>query len=329
MSRSVSPVKGLHNDAAEDSDTEMNGQDTVSKKIRGAAARNHERKLREDREKARLEAANKRKGRAERRRVEGTNIIITYIVEESALTVRPADSENGAETPIQPPRTKIEKVVTVEDSTADPEHESPNGSPKEKLKVKAATPQEKVKKGGRPPHPRKGKGGKNQYTRDTDDGSPARSASRDVASRDETSDAPPRVGHARLAKADTHDGHGPGRGRPASKGGRGVSMLDMRKRVAGMLAFIQQTQLEMAEAGEMKTPPDERQDGLEPQAQPPESEKDKELKGVMTGIMSGLKAANPDAGGGEEEAKEFKDLSLLKMMDVLTTELVKWQEQFA
>ncbi|OBT57626.1 hypothetical protein VE04_05033, partial [Pseudogymnoascus sp. 24MN13] len=42
-----------------------------AKKIRGAAARNHrEKEAREEREKTRLEAANKRKGRAERRRVD-------------------------------------------------------------------------------------------------------------------------------------------------------------------------------------------------------------------------------------------------------------------
>jgi hypothetical protein len=55
-----------------DSDDGTNGKVTGSKKIRGAAARNHrEKELREERERSRQEAANKRKGRAERRRVEG------------------------------------------------------------------------------------------------------------------------------------------------------------------------------------------------------------------------------------------------------------------
>ncbi|KFY14316.1 hypothetical protein V492_02692, partial [Pseudogymnoascus sp. VKM F-4246] len=60
------PVFGPEND----SDAETT-RPVGAKKIRGAAARNHrEKEAREEREKTRLEAANKRKGRAERRRVE-------------------------------------------------------------------------------------------------------------------------------------------------------------------------------------------------------------------------------------------------------------------
>ncbi len=55
-----------------DSDDGTNGRATGAKKIRGAAARNHkEKELREERERSRQEAAKKRMGRAERRRVEG------------------------------------------------------------------------------------------------------------------------------------------------------------------------------------------------------------------------------------------------------------------
>ncbi|KFY28684.1 hypothetical protein V493_02803, partial [Pseudogymnoascus sp. VKM F-4281 (FW-2241)] len=56
---------------ANESDDAEAARPVGAKKIRGAAARNHrEKEAREEREKTRLEAANKRKGRAERRRIE-------------------------------------------------------------------------------------------------------------------------------------------------------------------------------------------------------------------------------------------------------------------
>jgi len=72
-SPSPSPNRELQTvESQADSDDGTNGKTTGAKKIRGAAARNHrEKELREERERSRLEAANKRKGRAERRRVEG------------------------------------------------------------------------------------------------------------------------------------------------------------------------------------------------------------------------------------------------------------------
>lgn len=57
---------------SEDDTKPRSGSGGGAKKIRGAAARNHrEKELREERERLRMEAANKRKGRAERRRVGG------------------------------------------------------------------------------------------------------------------------------------------------------------------------------------------------------------------------------------------------------------------
>lgn len=65
-----------------DAEEGANGRTGV-KKIRGAAARNHkEKELREEKERAKHEAATKRKGRAERRRVDG---------EEAYQTNKPAD----------------------------------------------------------------------------------------------------------------------------------------------------------------------------------------------------------------------------------------------
>ncbi len=72
-SASPSPSGEPHRFASQaDSDDGTNGRPTVGKKIRGAAARNHkEKEMREELERSRQEAANKRKGRAERRRIDG------------------------------------------------------------------------------------------------------------------------------------------------------------------------------------------------------------------------------------------------------------------
>ena len=77
-SRTPTPPRELERFTSQaDSDDGTNGRPTGTKKIRGAAARNHrEKELREERERSRQEAANKRKGRAERRRIEGQSFRI-------------------------------------------------------------------------------------------------------------------------------------------------------------------------------------------------------------------------------------------------------------
>lgn len=102
-------------------------------------------------------------------------------------------------------------------------------------------------------------------------------------------------------------------------------MLDMKRRVAGMLDFISRTQLEMAEAGEVATPD--------------ENGREDAMRGIMNGIIPVLKAANVEADhtkpeddkekeAPKERSSDFKELNLLEMMDVLTGELVKWQKAY-
>lgn len=73
LSGSPSPSHELARFASvNDSDDGTNGRSGVVKKIRGAAARNHkEKEAREERERSRAQAANKRANRAERRRIDG------------------------------------------------------------------------------------------------------------------------------------------------------------------------------------------------------------------------------------------------------------------
>ena len=99
-------------------------------------------------------------------------------------------------------------------------------------------------------------------------------------------------------------------------------MSDMKKRVAAILEFISRTQLELV--SEPISP--ESGDGAEK---------------LMLGIAEGLPMIKINGNQGDSRAvdsnngengvaeKEFKDLSCLEMMDVLTRQLVKWQNQFS
>ena len=106
-------------------------------------------------------------------------------------------------------------------------------------------------------------------------------------------------------------------------------MSDMKKRVGTILDFISRTQLEMA--NETMSPA--RQQTTETL-----------LQGIANGLpmirvngeaSDGSRSTTTtggEANGGSEvtsPVKEFKDLSCLEMMDVLTRQLVKWQKEFA
>ena len=166
------------------------------------------------------------------------------------------------------------------------------------------------KKGGRPPNARKGKLGKNQYTKDRDphdgdDKSPGRSQSRDVVRTDE--------GHAPLNRGPISEGKP---GKPKNSNSK-ITMADMKRRVTVMLDFISRTQLEMA-AGTMSAINEE------------------ETETIMRGIADKLPMIQVNGDKGEEikdddsktVAKEFNDMTCLEMMDILATQLVKWQKEF-
>jgi hypothetical protein len=168
------------------------------------------------------------------------------------------------------------------------------------------------KKGGRPPNSRKGKLGKNQYTKDRDqdhdDQSPHRSQSTDVTKNDDS--------HGIGNKSGNHEG------KPSkSKGSHNkITMADMKRRVAGILDFISRTQLELASES-MSPAVGEATEKL--------------IRGIADGLpmikVNGENGNDPKTGEGGEtgQSKEFKDLSCVEMMDVLTRQLVKWQKEFA
>lgn len=299
------PQEAPHSQAeSEDSTIVGNGRFGAAKKIRGAAAKNHrEKELREERERSRLEAANKRKGRAERRRIEGQYTQIHYDV---AITHNRLDSEPIEETPpaIKPPSKNPEVSAQPPDPPPVSQTIAPDTPP-------PVLPPVSHKKGGRPPNPRKGKSGKNQYTREKDDNnvqSPNRSQSRDIPRTDDNVQTiTSRASHneSKTSKAKNSVG---------SK----VSMAEMRKRATNILDFISRTQIELA---------------ADPSILPSGSGVEKSIRGLVeeTLPMIQLNGANGKqvARGESESPKEFKDLTCLEMMDILTRQLVKWQKEYA
>jgi hypothetical protein len=96
-------------------------------------------------------------------------------------------------------------------------------------------------------------------------------------------------------------------------------MGDMKKRVAAILEFISRTQVEMA--GEVMSPTSNDAAA-------------KVIRDIADGLpMIKVNGNNDGAKDGDaadaSPVKEFKDLSCLEMMDVLTRQLVKWQKEFA
>jgi hypothetical protein len=219
------------------------------------------------------------------------------------------DSDPPEETP---PASKpsINKTTEVAAQPLDPPTSSQVATPDS---PPANPPSTSHKKGGRPPNASRKKLGKNQYTKDRDppDGderSPNRSQSRDVQRGDDN-------GHHPVNKGSTHEGkHG-----KSKSGGSKITMTDMKKRVAAILEFISRTQVEMA--GESISPTS---------GQAAENF----LRGIADGLpMIKVNGETSDAStGGTSEGtspiKEFKDLSCMEMMDVLTRQLVKWQKEF-
>lgn len=102
-------------------------------------------------------------------------------------------------------------------------------------------------------------------------------------------------------------------------------MTDLKRKAHAMLDYISRTQVEMA--GET-TPPNHEspkpgdsaaspvtENGTSVERKPPDS--------TTTNGESSISATSVDA------KKEFKDMSSMEMMARLSTDLIKWQKEFA
>jgi hypothetical protein len=219
------------------------------------------------------------------------------------------DSDPAEELPA--PRPSVAKSTEIAAQPLDPPSTSHPATPD----IPSSNQLVSHRKGGRPPNSRKGKLGKNQYTKDKDqdgDGqSPARSQSRDVARGDDSS-------HSNNKGVANEGKSGKSKGAGNSK----VTMSDMKKRVAAILEFISRTQLEMA-------------GGMGPVTEASVQKADKAVRELADSLqgedMPTIRVndtADEAKDGEATPTKDFKDLSCVEMMDVLTRQLVKWQREF-
>lgn len=105
-------------------------------------------------------------------------------------------------------------------------------------------------------------------------------------------------------------------------------MNEMKRRVAAILEFISRMQVEMAVASENSSTPPDNEDRA----------KGMMLKDMVDQIGQVMQSTASDGGesaktpvsmeNNDARSKDFKDLSTVEMMDVLTRHLLKWQQEY-
>lgn len=265
----------------------------------------------DEKEKLRIEAANKRKGRAERRRGDGTSSEQALPGSNSADRAR-SDSEPSDEVTLALTRThtKDSEEPAPPEETPIPAQPTP-GTPPTSHPV-TINSNKRVSRS----HHKKSKG-KNQYTKDRDaerEESPARSMSRDIPQKNAeeyamviTSSKPNDLRNASSSSSS----------KIKTSLANKMSMLDMKRRVAAIMDFISRTQVDLAAEGSVASSNNSNSGGISPQksAAQPEASADK-------------MAEDYSPSGIVVSTAEFKDLSCVEMMDVLTRDMVKWQSHY-
>ncbi|PCG98623.1 Zinc finger, PHD-finger [Penicillium occitanis (nom. inval.)] len=194
-------------------------------------------------------------------------------------------------------------------------------------------PRQSTRKSGRPPARRGGRLGRNQYTRDRDlngDGVNSPNSPHGNHFRDNGRDSPIGGPNGVVNGAD-----GKGKGRHLNP--HRTSMNEMKRRVAAILDFISRMQVEMAASGENVTPPENNATNDSNGA----ASRASLIKGVQDQLGSLLASTNSegasvassagsvaDSDATKEKEKDFKDLTSIEMMDVLTRHLLKWQQEY-
>ncbi|KAK8239676.1 hypothetical protein IWZ00DRAFT_81558 [Phyllosticta capitalensis] len=295
---SSSPAPSELVDSDEEGRSKSNSA-SQKQKPRGAAARSQqERLLREqkEREKERSEAVGKRKGRAERRRAEES------IEAPPAGEAREETEQHESEAPANPTR----------DTTS-------------------SAPPPPSRKGNKAGGQRRGgnRVGRNQYTRDRDNpsndkaASPHRTGSRGL--KDKGDDEPHGNGAEASANGSGSDAPIAARGPKNKKSGVSkidkISWKDMNGTAAHMLEYISRVQVEMASE---KTNTTSSAVAVVKTLQVVNGESGSGSDASSSGDAS--KAAVVPAATGKEE--NYDGLNSLEMMDVLTRNLVLWQQSF-
>ncbi|KAF3354509.1 hypothetical protein VdG1_07588 [Verticillium dahliae VDG1] len=295
-SPSMSPPPESNFAIEDNSEDDSTGRNGTSKKLR-VLGNPKERTEREERDRQRLESANKRKGRADRRRADGIGAPTLPIEREGHST---AESEPAEDTAAVPAPARPVVKPNVEPPPPPPVEPTPSAAPTPDPTPAPPAPTGSTHKKSSRSHQKRAKG-RNQYTKDRDDPEASPASGVDSAK------------HTARSKAHVH-----------SK----ASLPDMKRRVAAFLDFISKTQIEMA--GESSSGSGSSQNNSEqhsPRDTVP-SAAETQANGVSESESKVAHHANGDSAapaGGQD----FKELSCVEMMDVLTRDLVKWQNQYA
>lgn len=300
-SKSPSPkVERLQSAPPEESEDESIMRNGSSKRSRNAVRNQREKaerdERREEQERKRAEAANKRKGRAERRRADDSDPS-----EEIPLAVRAA--ANRATESAQPPEPPL---------LIQPPPDSPPTVPAPTSTHKKKANNQKKK-------------GRNQYTKDRDnrdhDESPARSVSRDITrNADENG-----TSHTKLAQESSGK-------QSKSKGGMNsrITMTDMKRRANNILEYITRTQVELASEPLSEAVVASQQNGT--RGEPINGVPSIKVNGASQkndGISTNSNGTTSIGSNGHNlPTEKFKEMSCIEMMDILTRDLVKWQQEF-
>lgn len=332
-SRSLSPAPDM-SPAADDSDDAVATRNRSSQKMSRTTTstrtqHQRERTEREEKERQRAEAANKRNGRAERRRADDSDpsdevpmvrpsssaARVTSAPITTSTTAAPAASSTDTKstsTPTTAPPPVSTPTSTVAPRSAPPRPSQP--SPETPPPTSAPAMALSKSKGGRPTHKKKGR---NQYTKERDlrdeQNSMTRSRSRDV----------PENGYSKSgANGSGHNNSKAGSRAKGSSNSR-VSLTEMRRRVSAMSDFISKTQIEIASS-----------EYLGSESTPDASQGPKTTNGAngsnTPSTPSGANAIVSAGGSTDSPApqKDFKALPLMEMMDILTRNIIHWQNEY-
>ncbi|KAK0655926.1 hypothetical protein B0T16DRAFT_22852 [Cercophora newfieldiana] len=314
-SRSLSPSPGKNADDSDDGGQTRNGG-SKSRPRNGVAGRNQRVEKpseREERERQRIEAANKRKGRAERRRADDSDPSEELPLAARAAANKTANTTTGApkEANATTAMTAVSTVAATETTQLAVPEAPPPSQPITDTPSPSVVPTTKHEK--KRSHKKKGR---NQYTRDRDDeDSPARSQSRDIQ-KDE-----------HMASGNNGKGSGDhthGKSHARAKGGMSskVTLTDMKRKAAALLDFISRTQVELAGETLPETGPNT------PKVNGTVSATGS-VKNLEVDPGSDAPTSAPEGGEGPRPERDFKELNCLEMMDSLTRRLVKWQQEYA
>lgn len=130
--------------------------------------------------------------------------------------------------------------------------------------------------------------------------------------------------HTLNTKGSGHDG--PTKNSGKSRGGMNsrITMTDMKRRANNILEYITRTQVELVHEPLSESKANSTRSNTEDGASAPPPVEVK-INGGKPADQ--LKAASIMANGAFP-SKEFKELNCLEMMDALTRDLVKWQQEF-